>query len=36
VFIPMLEDQLVESSLTTFYLQHLEKIFRQKAYDKFL
>ena len=31
-FIPMLEAELIDSTRTTFYLNHLESLFREQAY----
>jgi hypothetical protein len=36
IFVPMLEEELINGSRTNFYLEQLEKIFRQKAYEKYL
>lgn len=36
VFVPMLEEEIINGSRTNFYLEQLEKIFRQKAYEKYL
>jgi hypothetical protein len=32
VFIPMLENEIVDSSKTAFYLEHLEQLFRDEAF----
>lgn len=32
----MLEEELINDSRTNFYLEQLEKIYRQKAYEKYL
>jgi len=36
IFVPMLEEELINDSRTNFYLEQLEKIYRQKAYEKYL
>lgn len=32
VFVPMLENEIVDSSKTAFYLEHLEQLFRDEAF----
>jgi hypothetical protein len=32
VFIPMFENEIVDSSKTAFYLEHLEQLFRDEAF----
>lgn len=32
VFIPLLENEIVDSSKTAFYLEHLEQLFRDEAF----
>ena len=32
VFIPLLENEIVDSGKTAFYLEHLEQLFRDEAF----
>ena len=36
MFIPMLESEIIDSSLTTCYLDKLEALYRKKAHDDYL